>query len=127
MPKPIADVATVTSSLTVAATGSVLDVDVALSLTHTSDADLILVSDRAQRHTQSSSPARWAAPAQNYTGTIFDDEAATSITTGAAPFTGRFRPQQPLSALDGIPANGTWKLEIQDFGPGTSAPSASWS
>jgi subtilisin-like proprotein convertase family protein len=126
VPKPIDDGATFTSSLTIAATGSVLDVDVALSLTHESDADLILTLI-APDGTRRVLASQLGGSGQNYTGTIFDDEAATSITTGAAPFTGRFRPQQPLAQFDGLPANGTWKLEIQDFGPGGVGTLGSWS
>ncbi len=51
--------------------------------------------------------------------TLLDDESAgASIQTqpsGAAPFTGSFRPNAPLSALDGQNPNGTWQLEAQDF------------
>jgi len=49
-----------------------------------------------------------------YIDTIFDDEAATPIDLGAAPFTGRFRPQQPLSAFRSRDPNGTWTLEARD-------------
>jgi hypothetical protein len=41
----------------------------------------------------------------NYTGTLFTDDAALSITQGTAPFTGSFRPQQALSTLNGLPVN----------------------
>jgi subtilisin-like proprotein convertase family protein len=126
VPKPIDDGATFTSNLTIAATDTVLDVDVALSITHESDADLILTLV-APSGTRVVLASQQGGSGQNYTGTIFDDEAATSITTGSAPFTGRFRPQQSLSVLDGIPANGTWKLEIQDFGPGGVGTLVSWS
>lgn len=50
-------------------------------------------------------------------GTTFDDGAAVSITAGAAPFAGSFRPQQPLSALigkSGTAVNGVWKLHVAD-------------
>ncbi len=50
----------------------------------------------------------------NYTHTVFDDSAAASITTGTAPFTGSYRPQQALSALAGQDPNGTWKLHVVD-------------
>ncbi|MEM9827093.1 MAG: proprotein convertase P-domain-containing protein, partial [Planctomycetota bacterium] len=50
----------------------------------------------------------------NYTGTIFADDAAVSINDGVAPFTGRFRPQQAFSNLDGVDANGTWNLRVTD-------------
>jgi subtilisin-like proprotein convertase family protein len=33
----------------------------------------------------------------DYTGTVFDDEAGTSISTGVAPFAGGFIPEQPLA------------------------------
>ncbi len=55
----------------------------------------------------------------NLCQTLLDDESAgASIQTqpsGAAPFTGSFRPNAPLSALDGQNPNGTWQLEAQDF------------
>jgi subtilisin-like proprotein convertase family protein len=56
---------------------------------------------------------------QNYTGTIFDDEADTRIEDGSAPFTGRFRPRGDarLSVFDGTDTFGTWKLRILDIGP----------
>ena len=50
----------------------------------------------------------------NFTNTVFDDEAATAIGSGAAPFTGSFRPDQPLSAFDGKSVNGTWRLHVVD-------------
>ena len=55
---------------------------------------------------------------QNFTGTILDDEADVPIqsaTTASAPFSGRWRPAQPLSALDGKPLAGTWKLRVRDL------------
>lgn len=47
-------------------------------------------------------------------GTILDDEASVSIVDGQAPFTGRFRPYQLLSELDGKVVTGLWALEILD-------------
>ena len=46
--------------------------------------------------------------------TTFDDNAATSITGGAAPFVGHFIPEQPLSTMNAQVANGTWTLHIVD-------------
>ena len=50
----------------------------------------------------------------NFTSTVFDDEAATAISAGAAPFTGSFRPVQPLTAFDGQTIAGTWTLRVAD-------------
>jgi len=47
----------------------------------------------------------------NYTNTVFDDQATTPITSGTAPFTGSFIPEQSLSVLNGKNANGTWNLK----------------
>jgi hypothetical protein len=46
--------------------------------------------------------------------TVFDDRSTSSIVNARPPFTGRFRPHQPLSELDGTSANGAWTLEIED-------------
>ena len=46
--------------------------------------------------------------------TQFTDNAGQSISTGAAPFSGSWRPEQPLAAFDGESAKGTWELHIRD-------------
>jgi len=48
------------------------------------------------------------------TPTIFDDNGATPISAGSAPFVGTFTPETPLAVLNGISPNGTWTLDIQD-------------
>lgn len=50
----------------------------------------------------------------NFTNTTLDDDAATSITAGAAPFTGTFRPEGSLATFNGLNPNGTWALRITD-------------
>ena len=57
----------------------------------------------------------------------FDDNATTPIASGTAPFTGTFRPQQALSVLANKPANGAWRLEVQDNFPGDSGNIFEWS
>lgn len=63
----------------------------------------------------------------NYSGTIFDDEANTSITAGTAPFTGRFRPMNPLNSYDFEQVKGTWTLEINDRVKANRGTLVSWS
>jgi subtilisin-like proprotein convertase family protein len=55
--------------------------------------------------------------AQDYSQTIFDDEAALAIEQGNAPFTGSFRPKvgNSLSVFDGTDAFGQWRLQIDDL------------
>lgn len=52
--------------------------------------------------------------ADNFTKTVFDDNAAISIVAGTAPFTGTYRPEQPFSTLSGQDPNGNWTLNIVD-------------
>jgi len=127
-PKPIPDVRTppTLSSIVIASTGVVSDVNVTLNITHTYDADLdiFLIGPNGTRVelTTDNGPS-----GQGFTNTVFDDEAATSITAGTAPYTGSFRPEGLLSSLDGIPANGTWTLEITDDANLDSGTLNSWS
>ncbi len=49
----------------------------------------------------------------NFSGTILADDAKTLIQNGAAPFTGRYNPEQPLDTnFGGTNAQGWWKLVI---------------
>jgi subtilisin-like proprotein convertase family protein len=48
---------------------------------------------------------------------VFDDSATTSIddaTGDDAPFTGTWRPSEPLSTFIGEVADGTWELNVAD-------------
>ncbi len=63
----------------------------------------------------------------NFTGTHFSDGAARSITSGTAPFTGSFRPQEALSSLRGKALSGTWELEVTDSRAGFTGTLNGWS
>jgi subtilisin-like proprotein convertase family protein len=127
-PKPIPDVRTppVLSSIVVSSTGPVSDVNVTINISHTFDGDLDIFligpnGTRVELTTDNGSTGH------DYINTVFDDQAATSITTGTAPFTGSFKPEGLLSTLNGIPANGTWTLEITDDANLDSGTLNSWS
>jgi hypothetical protein len=62
----------------------------------------------------------------NFQNTTFDDAAATPIAAGVPPFAGSYRPTDPLSALAGQNAQGTWVLEVGDFAGGSGTLN-SWS
>ncbi len=58
----------------------------------------------------------------NYTGTIFDDNATTPIRGQGTPgHVGVFRPESPLSILDGNVPNGAWRLVINNIGNSTGS------
>ncbi|MBP7148773.1 MAG: proprotein convertase P-domain-containing protein [Acidobacteria bacterium] len=125
LPKPIPDNTTVTSTVTVTDTSLVQDVNVVLSLTHTFDGDLTLtlIGPNGVRVVLSN---RRGSSGDNFTGTTFDDQATTPIASGSAPFSGSYRPDEPLSGLNGIPANGAWQLEVKDNAGGDTGTLTAW-
>lgn len=114
---PVNIVSTAISQIVVSGSnGPIFDVDLRINMTHTWDADMqfTLVSPTGTRVLLIN---QIGGSGDNFTNTVLDDEAATSIVSGAPPFTGSFRPANPLSAFDGVSANGTWTLEMVDVEP----------
>ena len=126
LPQDINSNTTITSDLVITDNGTVTDVDVGLTLTHTytGDLDIFLVGPDGTRVELSTDNG---GTGEDFTDTIFDDEAAMAIIDGDAPFTGRFRPEGSLSTLDGEPAAGTWILEITDDAGGDTGELLAWS
>ena len=96
------------------------DIDVRISSTHTSafDLQLFLQSPAGTRICLNMyNPFNEFFEGENYSQTIFDDEADISISLGEAPFTGRFRPREPyqLSIFDDEDVYGSWRLQICDM------------
>lgn len=123
VPVAITDSSTVTSTIDIADTGTIYDVNVGLDITHTwnSDLDIFLISPAGTRIELSTDNS-----GANYTSTIFDDEAGTLITAGSAPFTGSFVPEAVLFTLDGESITGTWTLEITDDMGGDTGTLDAW-
>ncbi len=124
-PKRLIDYGTVVSYLTITDNRIITDVDVELNIAHTwvADLDISLVAPNGR-------VVRLVGDAggngANFAATIFDDEANTPITAGSAPFTGRFRPLQPLSSLDGLSTRGTWRLVVTDTDPWDTGTLNGW-
>jgi subtilisin-like proprotein convertase family protein len=102
-------------------TGSITKVVASFYLTHTFDGDLE-ISLIAPDGTTVPLVVNRGGGGDNFgtscaNRTTFDDAAAVSITAGAAPFAGTFRPEGPLSAFNGksgAAVNGTWTLSLAD-------------
>jgi subtilisin-like proprotein convertase family protein len=120
----IPDVSSVEIPIVVTDTGTVADTNVKIRLNHTFDGDLeialihpdgtsIIISDN-----RGGAGDNFGTGANDCSGThtVFDDQAAVAISAGTAPFAGSFRPDNPLSAFNGKPTAGTWKLKIADTG-----------
>ncbi len=118
---PIRDFQTTTSTITVPQDATIADLDVRLHISHSQDRDLRVVL-RAPWGQEVVLIDGRGGTGDNFHYTTLDDEAAVSIAAGKPPFTGSFRPEQPLSALDGRNARGTWQLMVTDraaYGVGT--------
>jgi subtilisin-like proprotein convertase family protein len=91
--------------------GTLTDVNVTLGISFGRSGDLsaVLVSPAGTRVTLFNAVG---GAGSNFTNTTFDDQAATSITAGSAPFTGTFRPQGTLAAFNGEDPRGAWAVEV---------------
>lgn len=121
----ICDLCTVTMPIVITDEKLIDDVNVQVNLTHTFDSDLVLTLV-APDSTRVVLARQRGGGGDNYTGTLFDDGAATPISSGVAPFGGSYRPEEPLSILNGRALNGTWTLEVQDTASGDVGALLSW-
>jgi subtilisin-like proprotein convertase family protein len=98
--------------------GIVADVNVSVDLTADNVGDLAayLVSPGGRRVRLF---AALPAGRGGLRATTFDDQAAQNIHAGSSPFTGSFRPDEPLSAFNFSFAAGPWTLDIVNDGAGT--------
>jgi Proprotein convertase P-domain len=86
------------------------------SLVHTFVGDLrmSLISPRNQVITLIGDPGIFANTGHDFYGTTFGDDFLISILNGIAPFTGGFKPVEPLAGLAGQELVGTWQLHVAD-------------
>ncbi len=115
-----------TSTIDIPAGVDIIDVNIQINLVHSWDADLdITITSPSGTVVELTSDN--GSSGDNYTDTIFDDDAATPITAGSAPFTGSFMPEGSLSDFNGESSFGTWTLSITDDTNGDSGTLNSWS
>lgn len=97
---------------------AVTGVAVSLDLHHTNLADVSITLQWQDDADLTPSPAVTLVgvgtlSGANLTGTVLDDTAAVPLTTGTAPYTGSFRPAQPLSGVTGH-IGGKYVLVVTD-------------
>jgi subtilisin-like proprotein convertase family protein len=106
----------------------VKDINVAIRISHTSNADLLITLTSPKGETVKLSSfegltffeSDFGSGGENCSGTFtkFNDEAETSINDGTSPYNGQFKPQEPLSAFDGSRLKGKWTLTVDDQASG---------
>lgn len=123
---PIRDFAYTSSTITVASDILVTDVNVKLNISHTYDADLFiyLVGPDGTRVNLVSNRG---GSGNHFKNTTLSDEASRPVRQGAAPFSGTYRPEQPLAAFDGKNARGQWTLVVHDGYSSDTGKLNSWS
>jgi subtilisin-like proprotein convertase family protein len=127
VPASITDYTTATSTLSVSGmAAAVSDVDVSVNMTHTYVGDLEVSLISPAGTTVMLSRNRGGG-GNNFDGTEFDDDAATAIGSGSAPFSGSFVPDEPLAAFNNEDPNGTWTLSVKDEAGGDTGALTSWS
>ena len=120
-------------------TFKVADISVQLNAVFSSDSSLtgILIAPNGSQVTLFSG----LSGGQNFVNTTIEDAAETSITTGAAPFTGTFKPSgsTPLSSLNGLTVDmknpldpslwvpGVWTLKLINSQSGATGILENWS
>jgi len=124
-PLAINDFSNTYDQVEISAPGNMLDLNVKVDITHarTGELRLILTGPDATNVMLSD---RNGGEGDNYTGTLFDDQAEQSITEGTAPFAGRFRPEFPLDVFNGKPVSGIWQIRVNDGGAGNQGTLDDW-
>lgn len=111
----IKDFSKVTSTFTINQNMNIKDVNVLLNISHTSRSDLLITlrSPSGQTCTLSDRRGGWG---DNFTNTIFDDLAGSTISSlnAAGSSTGAFTPDTLLSIFNNKNAKGVWTLTIED-------------
>jgi subtilisin-like proprotein convertase family protein len=131
--QPIADNAAAASRIYLPK-GKIQDLNVMVRLTHgrAEDVDLSLLPPRgvplALSTDNGATGNSYGAGTNDCVGsfTVFDDFSPVAIQDAEAPFAGFFRPEQPLSALNGQPMKGPWWFLFVDDAGGNSGVLGCW-
>jgi subtilisin-like proprotein convertase family protein len=127
---PDANATGVSSVATVAASGTVTNVDVSITrITHTWDGDLQieLIGPDGTRVMLADRPGGANNSGDNFVNTVFSDSAANPLSAGTAPYTGTFKPAGGLlAAFAGKPAAGKWTLRVADMAAYDTGTLSGW-
>jgi subtilisin-like proprotein convertase family protein len=114
------------ASLAITDDAEIAEVQVWVAITHTNNADLA-AAVRSPVGIQVPLFTVGQASGQNFAYTRFaDDVTTTLVVSGAAPYTGTYRPIGRLADFKGQAISGTWTLVITDSAGGGSGTLAAW-
>ena len=101
------------------------DLTITIDILHPNVGDLVVQLD-SPAGTRVALLSRVGGSGDNFTGTQFNDQAGTPITSGSAPFTGDFTPREPLGQLNNELVAGDWTLNVRDQTTGNDGSLESW-
>ncbi len=117
--------------------------EITIDISHTFDGDLLIFLQSPTGEILELSRRNGAA-GDNYTNTVFTDDAPTFITSGTAPFTGSFKPEGSTVTIEcdlignvgdftiesqfgTVASDGTWELHVMDAANADVGVLNSWS
>ncbi len=103
----------------------VQDVNVIVdTVIHTWDSDMVMYLQKGNTVVQIITNV--GGSGDNFIHTKLDDSASIPIASGTAPFTGTYRPSNPLTPFNGISPNGYWRFSISDLAGGDTGTLRAW-
>ena len=132
----IPDPGVVENAISVPDTGPVSHVSVSVRMAHPNDDDLqvsLVAPDGTAvvlaNHPGGDGSADFGSGSRDCHGgfTVFDEQIGLQpIAEGTAPFAGSYRPDEPFDPLLGKPAQGTWRLRVEDDNEGDAGTLLCW-
>ncbi len=101
------------------------DLTITINILHSNDGDLVVQLD-TPTGTRVALLSRVGGTGDNFTDTKFNDQATKPITSGTAPFTGTFKPREPLGQIINELTAGNWTLNVQDKATGNVGSLQNW-
>ena len=116
----------ISSIINISENKKITDVKVKVKITHqwVGDLSLYLISPRG---TEVLLSQEIGGEGLGYDNTTFDDDAATFIQFGAAPYSGVYQPLNSLSKFNGENSVGNWSFKVVDSGSDDIGNIAGWS
>ena len=115
----------VSSTIAVNNAGTVNRVAIIYNITHTWDSDVDIFFT-GPNNTQLDVCTDNGSSADNFTNTVLDSTCATSVVSGAAPFTGCYAPETSFATYNGASGNGNWTLKVADDLGGDTGTLQNW-
>ncbi|MCT7970157.1 proprotein convertase P-domain-containing protein [Laspinema sp. D1] len=114
------------STLTIPNSGTILDINIQLSLNHNRNNDLQVFLENPQgKRVQLF--ANVGGNGNTFANLTLDDQGQLPVTAAANPNITTFRPQEELALFNGLPLAGLWTLEVQDTRQQQTGILNSWS